>query len=315
MSELTADRIAFQPRASVKPADSEGLSPGQLFALFRRNWRLILLSGFVVAVASYLPSKLLLTQKFTADAIVQVEMRGFTIPELQGVISSQNSDAITLVRSEAQVLTSRALVQAVVEELNLTADPEFNTALQGPPLAIRIGSALRDRLPAAFAATLVDNGILPPARTAPLAPDVVMANVVAAVTNEMGIISDGKTLLIGINFTSEQPEVSAAVVNSLIARYTAGKVDEHTVADRKANTDLEKRAEQVHGEVDQLEQRIRDTREKYNLVQTRDGSVGQQQLGDLSAALTKAGSDRAQLEANYQRAAVLVRTGGAGADI
>ena len=64
-----------------------------------------------------------------------VETRSFAIPELQGVLSSQTmADPMPIVRSETQVLTSRALVQAVVEELNLTADPVFNTALKGPPV-------------------------------------------------------------------------------------------------------------------------------------------------------------------------------------
>ena len=238
MSELTADRIAFQPRPSVRPADSEGLSPRQLVALFARNWRLILCFGLVSA-SSYLASKTLLTQKFTADAMVEVEMGGFAIPELQGVIGSETSDALTFVRSELQVLTSRALVQAVIEELNLTADPEFNAALQGPSLKVRIGGAIRDRLPAAFAARLVAGGILPSAHAPPPSPDVVMANVVAAVTNEIGIIIDGKTLLMGVNFSSEQADIASAFVNSLITRYMAGKVNERAVADRKANADLE----------------------------------------------------------------------------
>jgi succinoglycan biosynthesis transport protein ExoP len=91
-------------------------------------------------------------------------------------------------------------------------------------------------------------------------------------------------------------------------------VEERAVANRKANVDLESRAEQIHTEVNQLERRIRDTRDKYNLVGTREGSIGQRQLEQLSTALIQAGSTRTQLEANYQRAAILVRTGGAGVD-
>jgi polysaccharide biosynthesis transport protein len=315
MSELAVDRIAFSPGPSLRPSKSDGLSPRQLVGVLRRNWPLILCSGLVVAGAAYVVSKTLLTPKFTAEATVAVETRSFAIPELQGVLSSQTmADPMPIVRSETQVLTSRALVQAVVEELNLTADPEFNTALKGPPLKLRLQGALRDALPTSFATMLVDDGILPPVDPGPASPDVVMANVVAAVTNELTITNDNRSLVINIDFASEQPDLSARVVNSLITRYMAGKVDERTVANREANTELEKRAEQVHSEVDQLEQKIQDTREKYNLVQTRSGSIGQQQLEDISTALIKASSDRAQLEANYQRAAILVRTGGAGID-
>src|ERR1700733_558459 len=315
MSELTADRVAFSPGPSVKPSNNDGLSPRQLVRVLRRNWPLILCSGLVVSAAAYVVSKTLLTPKFTAEATVAVETRSFAIPELQGVLSSQTmADPMPIVRSETQVLTSRALVQAVVEELNLTADPEFNTALKGPPLKQRILGAVRDNLPTSFAATLVDDGILPPEDAGPPSPDVVMANVVAAVTTGLTITNDNRSLVINIDFLSEQPDLSAKVVNSLIARYMAGKVDERTVANREANTELEKRAEQVHSEVNQLEQKIQDTREKYNLVQTRSGSIGQQQLEDISTALIAASSQRAQLEANYQRAAILVRTGGVGID-
>jgi polysaccharide biosynthesis transport protein len=315
MSELTADRVAFSPGPAVKPSHGDGLSPRQLVRVLRRNWPLILCSGLVVAAAAYIVSKTLLTPRFTAEATVAVETRSFAIPELQGVLSSQTmADPMPIVRSETQVLTSRALVQAVVEELNLTADPEFNTALKGLPLKQRLLGAVRDHLPTSFAATLVDDGILPPEDAAPPSPDVVMANVVAAVTTGLTITNDNRSLVINIDFLSEQPDLSAKVVNSLIARYMAGKVDERTVANREANTELEKRAEQVHSEVNQLEQKIQDTREKYNLVQTRSGSIGQQQLEDISTALIAASSQRAQLEANYQRAAILVRTGGAGVD-
>lgn len=315
MSELTADRVTLPAGSSDRPTENEGLSPRQVAGLLRRNWLLILPLGIVLAAGAYVVSKVALTPRFTAEATVAVEMRGFAIPELQGVLSSQAmSDPMPLVRSETQILQSRALIQAVVQELNLTADPEFNAALRGPSLKQRWGGALRDWLPASISTILVDNNILPPVDSPPPTPDVTMENVVGAVLNGLGITNDNRSFVINVDFTSEQPELAAKVVNQLIARYMAGKVDERTTANREANAALEKRVEEVHQDVDRLEQKMRETREKYSVVQLRAGSVGQQELEDLSSALIRASSDRAQLEANFQRAAVLVRAGGAGID-
>src|SRR5438270_758423 len=120
--------------------------------------------------------------------------------------------------------------------------------------------------------------------------------------HDLTIINDGRSLVISVQFTAEDPALAAAVVNSLIKHYGETKAEARDKTNREANATLNQRVKDVRGEVDALEQRIQQTREKYNIVQTRAGSVGQQQLEDLSAAVTKASADRAQLEANYQRA-------------
>jgi uncharacterized protein involved in exopolysaccharide biosynthesis/Mrp family chromosome partitioning ATPase len=315
MSEVTANRIAIPSGPSVRPARSDGLTPRQLVVLLRRNWPLILSVGIAFGVGSYVVSKVLLTPKFTAEATITVQTRGFAIPELQGVLSSQvMADPMPLVRSEIQTLQSRALVQRVVEDLKLVDDPEFNASLRGPSFKERWEGVLRDALPPAYATVLIDNGFLPPVLSGPSSPDAIMENVVAAVGRELEITNDNRSLVINVDFTSEEPATAAKVANSLIANYMSFKDSEHTIANGAANIALEDRVKQVHTEIDTLEQKIQDTRQKYSLVQTRAGSVGQQELEDLSSALIRASSDRAQLEANFQRAAVLVRAGGAGVD-
>ena len=79
--------------------------------------------------------------------------------------------------------------------------------------------------------------------------------------------------------------------------------------DQQANAALTQRLNQVRDDVNALENRIQQTRQKYQLVQTRAGSVSQQQLEDMSTALTRASSDRAALQANYARATALASTG------
>ena len=315
MVELTADQAVLPPGSAEKPAGRNRLSPGQLAKILRRDWPLLVGCGLLLGGSAYAVSKTLITPRFTAQATLAVETRSVMIPELQGVLGGEPmADPMPVVRSEAQVLQSRSLVKSVVKDLNLTSYPEFNGSLRGPSLKTQVGGVVRDWLPAFMADPLVKSGILPQAHPAPPSSDLVLDNTVGAVQHDIGIGNDGRSLIINVDFTSEQPDLSASVANHLIERYLDAKQEARASANREANVALEKRIQEVHDEVGQLERKILDTRQKYSMVQVRAGSVGQQQVEDLSAALTKASGDRAQLEANYQRAAVLARTGTTGVD-
>ena len=160
MVELTADQAVLPPGSVEKSAGRNRLSPGQLGKILRRDWPLLLGCGLVVGAGAYTVSKTLITPRFTAQATLAVETRSFMIPELQGVLSNEfMADPMPVVRSEAQVLQSRSLVKSVVQDLNLTAYPEFNGSLRGPSLKTQVGGFLRDRLPAFIADPLVESGI------------------------------------------------------------------------------------------------------------------------------------------------------------
>jgi succinoglycan biosynthesis transport protein ExoP len=314
MSDFPANRLALSQADSQRSPASEGLSPRQFLGLLGRNWRLIMWSGLLVAVVAYSVSKTCLSPQYTASAMIAIDSRSIVIPELQGALSIEATDSMNLVRSERQLLISRALVQSVVEELNLTADPEFNATLKGPTFKQKIISALHSKLPTSFAAALGNYGILSRTQSGSESPSVIMSNVVGAVTHEIGVASDDLSLIVNVSFSAERPDLPPRVVNSLIAQYMAGKVNELVVANRDASVALVKHVEQVHKEIDQLEWKMQTIREKHDVVQVGAGSIKQQQLEEISAALIQAGSSRAQLEANYEQAAILVRTGGAGID-
>ncbi|MBO0710785.1 MAG: hypothetical protein J2P47_05835, partial [Acetobacteraceae bacterium] len=311
------DLVVANPANSTlpPPAAQDWLSPGQMLALLRRNWGVILASGLVFAVAAFLCAALLIPKKYTAGGTLAVDMQSFTIPELQGALSGDMMpDPMPLVRSEVQVLSSRALVQSVVQDLHLVDDPEFNSTLRGPSLRQRADALFQDLVGFTVIRPLTAFGLIAPPKPAPSSPSAVLDEVVGAVQHDLSIINDNRSLVIDVQFTSEDPKVSAAVVNKLIEHYIAARAAVRSNANREANATLEKRIATVRDELAQLEQRIGDTRKKNNLVQLRAGSVGQQQLEDLSSALTKASADRTQIEATYQRAAALARTGGVGGD-
>ena len=312
--------IALDPRAeripAVTAADDAWVSPAQLLATLRRRWKLIVTCGVIFAAGAFAYTSTL-PKLYTSSGTLAVEMRSVNIPVLQGALSGESTaDPMPLVRSEVQELLSRALVQQVANDLHLVQNPEFNGTLRPPTGMGQAKLAIARALPAWAAAPFQDAGLLPDPRKAagPPNPAAIEDGVVGAVSQNLSVLNDDRSLIITVAFKAWDPAVAAAVVNDLMAHYMRNKSQAHDTANVDANSALGRQITQVRKEMDALEQRISDTRQKYNLVQTRAGSVGQQQLEDLSSALTRASADRAQADANYSRAAAMAKVGAVSQD-
>lgn len=310
MSELALVDERFEKTPPA--AEDTAVSPKQLLATLRRSWPLILCSGLLFGAAGYAYTVAAVPKQYTTAGTLSMDMERFAVPALQGALSGEGlADPMPLVRSEVQILTSRSLLQEVADDLDLIDDPEFNSALRPPPLMETVKRWIAGMLPAPIAEPLSEAGLLPDV-TKPNEPPseaVVKDGVIGSLLHNLSIINDNRSLIVLVQFMSKDPKMAAAVVNSVIKNYTADKAQGRISANSDANSELSRRVAEARTEIGALERKIAETREKYNLVQTRAGSVSQQQLEDLSSALTRASADRAQAVANYQRASVLAKTG------
>ena len=132
-----------------------------------------------------------------------------------------------------------------------------------------------------------------------------------AVGDRLSVFNDNRSLVISLSFTAPDPVVAARFVNSLVDRYLAGKSAARTQANRRGYEALLARANEVRAEVTALENQLAEARGGEDLVTTRAGSVQQQQLEDLSAALARATAERAEAVAAWERA----RASGSAADL
>ena len=69
-----------------------------------------------------------LTPRYTAEATMMLEARKNQVMDMQSLLSEMQGD-VNVIRSEVEILKSRALAGKVVDKLNLSALPEFNSAL------------------------------------------------------------------------------------------------------------------------------------------------------------------------------------------
>jgi succinoglycan biosynthesis transport protein ExoP len=260
----------------------------------RHHWWLILLCTIVLAAAAFLYGRTV-TKTYTAANAITVEGDKFAIPELQGALRSANApDPMPWVRTEVQALTSRALIQSVSLKLGLDKDPEFNAALRPPTLMQSVKSFIQSLLPQS-------------PDTGPAAgPDEAVVN---AVTHAVTVFQDNRSLVIATSFTAEDPRLAAEFVNTLTATYIQDRASLRVNANQGANDVMVQRIAQVKAELDGIEQKMRDMRSSSELVGLRAGSVSQQQLEELATAAAKAGVERSQLEANWNRATALSKQG------
>ena len=288
-----------------------------LSALVGTLWRrrLIILALGVAAFVGAWGVLQTLTPRYTAQGTLVIETQRLTIPELQGVVAENQVDS-ALIRSESQILSSRGLLEQVVKRLDLGQYPEFNpTLVEAPP-------ALTDRfapglwLPDSVLEWLKEYGLdftIQPAL--PMTESQIHEAVLWNLTKGVVIGNDGRSYVFYVSFTGEDPEIAAKIVNALMERYIAEKSEARTRTNVEANTVLSQRIETVRGEVEELDRKVQEFRKRYQLFETRSGTIASQQLSEINTQLATARADRAQAESRYAAAASASRTGAGAEDL
>ena len=295
--------VGALPRSLPSAAQTDFvLNLGQFTKLLQRHLWLIGVCAVVAMVGAYGYAHTL-PKTYTANSIITVDGDSFAIPELQGALRADNSpDPMPVVLTEVQALTSRALVAAVAAKLRLNADPEFNPALRPPSLMDQGKNAV-----SSFLARLLPHS---PTTAAPAGSD---ENVLGSVSKALSVFQDGRSLVISVAFTSRDPKLAANFINALIDEYVQSRARRRMDANQGANDIMEQRIDQVRSDLANIEQQMRDLRSKSDLVELRTGSVGQQQVEELTTAAAKATLDRSQLEVSYERAVAAAKQGSSDA--
>ncbi len=284
--------------SSLAQPASEGIQFAPMLRMLRRRAWLIGLFAVVTAAGAYAYARTV-PKSYSASSLIAVEGDRIAIPELQGALrSDSSSDPLPWVRTEMQAIASRDLMQVVVDKLDLKDVPEFNPALQPPSLVQQIKDKIQSLLP-------TQPGVEPAG-----SPN---EAVLGSALRSLAIFQDNRSLVIEVSFLSHDPVLAAKVVNTLVTEYIASRAKRRVTANQGANTALTERIDQVRQDLAGLEKEMRDLRTKGDLVGTRAGSVGQQQVEELATAATRATVERAQLQTNYERAVALSNQGSSDA--
>jgi succinoglycan biosynthesis transport protein ExoP len=257
---------------------------------------------------------------YTARATVLIEPQRSQVVDVQAVLSGLTPDQATML-TQSRVLQSRNFQARVMEDLRLFDDPEFNAALRTEtpnPLKQAIQASL-DRLMALLPRDwLIAAGLAhePVPVLESEAPRLTREGAIDTFASQLEVAADGYSYVLGINFTSPDPEKAAQIANRIAEVYVDDQLKSKLFATDRASIWLNERLDTLKEEVRKAEEAVERYRAQNNLVGT--GGTGgvllnDQELSDLNRELIISRSELAARQARLTQARLL-RSGGGAVD-
>ncbi len=284
-----------------------GISVQQIVLAVRRRLGLMA-AVFILVFAAVAIYTYQLTPIYTATSSVIIQPRDNRVIDLGAVISGMPADAAAI-DTEAQILTSRTLMEKVVRRLDLTNHPMFNWSLAEPSESDRRMQAIKD-----FIKGMIPFRSTSAAPATPQDPAVaerhLMEDVVSSITGVYSINRRGGTRILEITARSPDPEMAALLANTLADVYLDNQLDTKFDATRRAQEWLNVRVQQLRDEVRDAESRVEAHRSRTGLLSAEGSTLTEQAIRDLNSQLTVAQADLGERRARLQNVQSKIAAGG-----
>jgi exopolysaccharide transport family protein len=281
-----------------------------LAELFRLLWRRRGLIIGIVALALALAAGALFSMQptYTATSDILIDTKAARITNVEEVLSDTTPDKEALL-SEIEVIRSRGLAEKIVDDFQLTRDPEFNAALR-PKTAI--GEAME--AVRAFLIGFIPEDLLATDANARNAEDQQTRernDTVDAFLDNLDVAMRGQSRVISVSFSSEDAQKAAQLANAVASAYLLAQLDAKFEATRRANQWLAGKLQDMRDRVAQSEGAVEEFRRRAGLLQSgKEGTLISQQVTDLNSQLIVARADRTGAEARLQQVRQVIQSAG-----
>lgn len=283
-----------------------------LFDLLSTVWRrrklaltiLVIALGVAVILIKTLP------EKYTAEAILQLNTQSTEFADFDNVVTQRDADEYA-VASEVHAFASYPVAIRVVDRLDLMNDPEFNDLLHDDPLNDvhgTIGSYIGSFWTTADAADPITNtsDLAQSGTGTPNALDeTAKINVAANLLKNLSVWDEERSFTIFASFISEDRLKAATILNTFAQVYLQRQLETTAETTGRVNDWLNERLEEVREEVRIAEAKIEAYRQENQLLnQTANGagSLAGQQLNQINQEMVEINVRRTSLEAQLARA-------------
>lgn len=262
----------------------------QLFrAVWERKGRILAATALVGALAFVGANAISPTYKSDAKLLIEPREPNFSASGAASAAAEPLPDELNIA-SQVQLLQSVDLIKQVARELKLHERSEFDP----------------DSNPSALTDFLVLFGLkgnpleLPPEE-----------RVINAFKQKLNVYQVDKSRVIGIEFTSQDPKLAAAVPNTMMAVYrslqSGAKLDSNSDAVRWLETEIANLREKVR----EAEQKVAEYRSSAGLMSlgSDQSSFSGKQLSDISTELARVRSERASAEATAENLRASIKAG------
>ncbi|MEO1016332.1 MAG: polysaccharide biosynthesis tyrosine autokinase [Pseudomonadota bacterium] len=250
-------------------------------------------------------------RRHSAEALIRIQTTDaqvIDIPELGRVLELDSST----IQSELELITSRAFVGRVIDQLNLVNDPEFNAALRSEPtLADRVTQSVGDGVDAVKSVFGID------ASTSE--DDAAMegnarARVIQHFRQRIAVQQIDKSHVLQIVFSSEDPVKAATIVDTVADTYIQVQLEAKYAATDRATSWLRARVDELREQVIAAEQRVVEFQSQEGILSESRVDPIAQQIGEINGQLATAQAARAEAQARFNQVQKLLNSnGGLGA--
>ncbi|BDA82963.1 chain-length determining protein [Aureimonas sp. SA4125] len=306
-SVLNEGRTAKHPTAhyaAPRRAETRGVGPRELYGLFRRHKALmsmLAVAGTLVSAAAayFIP------QSFTASSMIVLAPEDPNLLEDRSDQTAQPANQFkTKMDTETDLMQSRGFTGRVVDELNLIADPTFNTYLT--PFAISDGGAptvFPAQVLQSASAVLTNAWAALPEHRVPLPPSSVQRDrAISMFLMRLSITRKGESLAMTVSVSGHEPERTATLANAVTRLYVSWSRDQKRDTARGAVEFLRQQAGELAVRISNLEGEIASYSGMENVSSDpRDDLLraalqqANEQLGAAREEMTKAQSRLAEV--------------------
>lgn len=285
-----------QQPAPVQSLDTfpEAVGPAEAFQFIldfiRRQYRVI---GFTAAVFLALGFVYVFTTppRYTATSMMLLDTQDSRLFQQQSMFGDTPVAIDTgTVDSQVQILKSEKIALAVINNLNLTKDPEF-TGSSGGLVSAVMG--------------FVSNLFAGPTPTSEFA---LTRHAVGVFESRLDVQRVGLTYVIAINFQSLNPDRAAEIDNAVASAYIDDQLNAKYQAARQAGTWLQDRLRELREQAATAERAVVAFKAKNNIVEAGGRTITEQQLAELNSELVLARSQVAEARAKVARVESVLKT-------
>jgi succinoglycan biosynthesis transport protein ExoP len=247
--------------------DDEGGGPDLarlVLGFLRRNYLTIIISTSLTFAASFAVLKVV-PPTYTAQVKVLLGSSKASALQSQSIVDDTPAD----IESQIEVLKSKAIATNVINQLNLTADPDFNR--KSGPLYSAV-TAVRQRLaitPQTFDADPMDE-LLDEFQKRLSASRIGMSNVIE------------------VSYNAGNPNRAAVIANGIVKAYFDDQLKAKTDEHRTATAWLHDRLQELGNDALVAERAVNDLKTKSNIVSADGKLMDEAQVAALNTSLVAA---------------------------
>ncbi|WP_037066252.1 GumC family protein [Allorhizobium undicola] len=259
-----------------------------LAAVWRRKGRVLALTCLMAGVAFAGASLIKPTYRAETTVLIEPRAPNYDAENAKSADSQPVLDELNIA-SQVQLFRSVDLIRQVVRDLKLYELKEFDPDLHP--------SALTDLL---VMLHLKKNPL-------ELSPE---DRVIKTFSEKLQVYQVEKSRVIGVEFSSRDPKLAAAIPNAMVNVYLAVQSGAKLDSNEDAARWLEPEIANLRQKVAEAEQKVADYRKSSDLIPAGDSSsFASKQLNDISAELLRVRTDRSNAEARLQNLKSALKSG------